>query len=170
MTLVIEGSSPLVPRTGISNQPSSTPPGLNSADVPTGGLSQGWVLTAAVQQFGALDNGTTGLQLPLPLGFAEQYPGPSEVFVRVLAMPGAAQANDLLGDQSFTGVGEQGYTDTPANAINGGLAGTIDSDANGGLSEYRFQWVSGNDWIQVNVLGASMTAQQAQAIASLAGQ
>ena len=84
MTLIINSSAPLWGRGGLAQSPTDI--GLDSSDVPIGGLSQGWVLTAAVNQFGGLDNGTTGLQLPLPLDFANQNPGPSEVFVTVLEM------------------------------------------------------------------------------------
>jgi hypothetical protein len=169
MTLIIDGSSPLWPRPGVG-QTSPTDIGLGSSDVPTGGLSQGWVLTAAVDRFGGLSNNAdTGLQLPLPLDFANQNPGPSEVFVTVLAMPTPRQAQDLLDNATITGVQDQGYTALTSSAIHGGLAGSIDSAANGGMTEDRFQWVSGSNWIQVNVLGASMTIQQAQSIASRAG-
>lgn len=167
MTLIINSSAPLWGRGGLAQSPTDI--GLDSSDVPIGGLSQGWVLTAAVNQFGGLDNGTTGLQLPLPLDFANQNPGPSEVFVTVLEMATPQQAQDLLDNATITGIQGQGYTALPSSAINSGLAGSIDSAANGGLSENRFQWVSGSNWIQVNVLGTSMTVQQAQSIASLAG-
>jgi hypothetical protein len=98
---------------------------------------------------------------------ASQVNGPVEVFLQEYQFSTAADASGLLQDPNFTGVGGQGYATLPSSdAIDGGIAGTINSAANGGLQEYRLQWASGTTFVTVNVLGENLSIQQVQSVAS----
>lgn len=116
-------------------------------------------------EYGALK---AGLPLPVPLSFALQNPGPAEVFDRVASFSSKDEADRLLNDPQYTGAANSDYTSLPTAAVDGGLAGIVDSPANDGLSEYRFNWVSGTSEVDVNVVGASLTVSEAQAVAKLA--
>ena len=131
----------------------------------TSSIEQGWVQDAAIQEYGTLDN---GLPLPIPLKFAQEHPGPAEVFLMVMTFATQDEAQKLLNDPQWTGTWDTAdYTPLPSAAIDGGLAGEQYSGANDGLTEYRFNWVSGTSEVDVNVIGAKMTVQQARAVAML---
>jgi hypothetical protein len=126
---------------------------------------QGWVLNVAISAYGPVNH---GLVLPVPLGFADQHPGPAEVFVSVVNFSNQEDANRLLNDPEYTRSWDPAYTALPADAINGGVAFRIDSLSNDGLTEYRFAWVGGTSVVEVNVLGANMSVGAAQDVAKLA--
>jgi hypothetical protein len=159
-TLVSSGTSPIWLGKGTSPV-SSDALGL------TGGLVQSWVTSATAQQYGTGAN----LPLPVPLSFAQANPGPIEATVRVLSFSSQSSASQLLDNPQFSqiGLGLPGESEVTGGGINGGTVVSIDSAANGGLSEYQFHWASGSDWYQVSVAGASMTLQQAQAFAEQVG-
>lgn len=99
---------------------------------PTASVAQGWVLASAIDRYGGFN---AGLPLPVPLKFAQQNPGPAEVFVRVMSFSTQDEATELLNDPEYTGAANADYTPLPTTeAIDGGLAGSVDSPANDGLA------------------------------------
>lgn len=159
-TLVSSGSSPIWLGKGYSPVDSRTL-GLN------GGLLQFWVSTAAADQYGTGQD----LPLPIPISFASAHLGPIEATLQVLSFSKPNSAQQLLDNSLFSQIGE-GNSDIlviQGGGINGGHAVQISSDANGGLTEYEFQWTSGASWYSVAVLGAGMSFSQAQAFAEHVG-
>jgi hypothetical protein len=132
-----------------------------------GGLLQLWVSTPTAQEYGTGQS----LPLPVPLAFAQAHPGPIEATVDVLSFSEPTSPDQLLANPQFSQIGEgiPGITVVDGGGINGGTAIQIASDANGGLTEYEFQWASGSTWYQVAVLGADMSVQQAQSFARQVG-
>jgi hypothetical protein len=120
-----------------------------------------WVSSAAVAAYG----GPNSVPLPVPLDFAQAHPGPVEVVVRVLQFSGAASPGMLYSSADYSRLGWPGVTLLNAQGPHGGRVTEIDSAANGGLTEYQYQWTDANNWVEVSVLGASMTESQAQAVA-----
>jgi hypothetical protein len=120
---------------------------------------QVWALTAAVRKYGIHQ-----VPQPVPLTVARRHPGASEVVVDVLTLRSASVARRFFPIDTRTA----GYTALPQAAINGGIAGRIDSLANDGLREFRFAWLSGTSVVDVNILGADMTPGQARHVALLA--
>ncbi len=131
-----------------------------------GSLQQGFVLSSAIRKFGRLNH---GLPLPLPMGFASAHPGPAEVFDLVWAFSDQSAAVALLHDPVFMNSEVSGMTALRSAAINDGLAWSIDSAANGGMREFRFAWVRGGHLIEVNIVGAKLTVDEARSVASRAG-
>lgn len=159
MSKIISGSLPVCSEKGSEPLPS------HCAMKATGGVDQGWVLTPATTHFGALGH---GLKLPIPLAFAKAHPGPAEVFDRVLTLPTQSEAEVLLKSPDYVGSSDKGYVAMPSAAFDGGVAARIDSEANGGLSEYRFDWVRGTSILEVNVLGSGLSVGQAKQVATSA--
>lgn len=160
MTKVIDDAPPLC--SGIKG---TALPDYCSWDGATGSLEQGWVQDAAINAYGSLNK---GLPLPIPLDFAREHSGPAEVFLRVVSFATQDEAEKLLSDPQYVGTWDPNYTSLPSDAVNGGSAGEINSPANDGLTEYRFNWVGDTSEVDVNVLGANMTVDEAQAVAKLA--
>lgn len=158
MTQILDGSSPLNLTKGTSI------PGYTSLGA-VGGLAQAWVDSGAVKAYGPPRDGEHGLQLPIPLAFARQHPGPCEAFVRVLQFGSHNDAVAALHEPELTGSYSPGYADIASGGVNGGTVGSVQSLANDGLDEYRFHWLSGNVWVEVNVLGYGLTLEQGQQIA-----
>jgi hypothetical protein len=132
-----------------------------------GGLLQLWVSTATAQEYGTGQS----LPLPIPLAFAQAHSGPIEATVDVLSFSKPASPSQLLANPQFSQIGEgiPGVTVVSGAGLNGGTAIQVASDANGGLTEYIFQWASGLRWYQVAVLGAGMSVEQAQSFAQQVG-
>jgi hypothetical protein len=131
-------------------------------------LGQGFVLSPAVRKFGTLSS-RPALTLPLPLAFADQYPGPAEVFDTVWAFATAAAPVRLLHDPVFSDTDVAGVTALRSGAVHGGLAWKVTSAANGGMSEYRFEWADGTRLTGVSVVGSQLTLSQARQVALAAG-
>jgi hypothetical protein len=131
-------------------------------------LGQGFVLSPAVREFGTLSS-RPGLPLPLPLAFAGRHPGPAEVFDTVRAFTTASAPARLLHDPVFADTDVQGVTALRSGAVHGGLAWRVVSAANGGMSEYRFEWADGTRLTGVSVIGAQLTLGQARQVALAAG-
>jgi hypothetical protein len=132
-----------------------------------GGLQQLWVTVSTAEQFGV----GTGLPLPVPLPFAEAHPGPIEATVVVLAFSTPSSPRQLLHTSAFTHVGEgvPGIQVVRGRGLRGGLAISISSAANGGLTEYQFDWVSASRWYQVSIVGSDMSITQAAQFAMQVG-
>jgi hypothetical protein len=133
-----------------------------------GSLGQGFVLGSAVSRFGTLTS-RPALPLPLPVAFAQRHPGPAEVFDLVWAFSNTWAPVKLLHDPVFTDTDTPGVTALRSGAVHGGLAWKVVSAANGGMSEFRFEWASGNHLIGVSVIGSALTIGQASAVARQAG-
>jgi hypothetical protein len=129
----------------------------------SGGLMQVWVMGAAVRRFGA-----SAVPLPVPLALARASGGPAEVFVRVLRFDNTSSPRLLYLSDAYSRLGPawSGVTLLHVTGIAGGRVTTIDSAANGGLTEYQFQWTRGSDWVEVSVLGASLTEASAAHLAA----
>ncbi len=173
MTLVESGSTPLTFHEGISSSGSfdeETSIGLPQAAAPTGSLSQIFVSSAAIQQFGPVEFSPVGkgLPLPVPVSFAASNPGPCEVSVRVIEFSSPALAQAAMADPNFTQNPEPGRTPIANAQIRGGTAVDIQSAANGGLDEIQFQWVQGAMWYEVSVAGSALTVAEAQQVADAA--
>jgi hypothetical protein len=158
MTQIMGGSTPFVLSKG------SSKPSYSSLDA-RGGATQAWVDSAAIAKYGPPKSGKKGLQLPIPLAFARTHPGPCEVFVRILSFGSPQGATSALREPELTGAYPPAYTPVDAGAVGGGLLGSVSSPANDGLSEFRFHWVVGSTWIEVNVLGDRMNVHQARSVA-----
>lgn len=133
-----------------------------------GSLSQGFVLDAAVSRFGTLSS-RPPLPLPLPLVFASEHQGPAEVFDIVWEFSNSWAPITLLHDPVFTNTDVPGVSAVPSGSVHGGLAWEVVSDANGGLSEFRFEWADGNRLVAVSVLGAKLSLEAARNVALGAG-
>jgi hypothetical protein len=156
MTEIILGQSPLWAEKDGYGPYSPRALGLS------GSLGQGFVLTSAVRKFGALYHGLT---LPLPSSFTAAHPGPAEVFDNVWAMRDGATARMVMNNPAYN----NGQPPMAAGGVGGGLARSEWSQANGDMQEFMFEFVSGRDLVQVNVIGAQLTLPQAQHIAAIAG-
>lgn len=160
MSLVLSGAPGLC-----SGNKGMVPANYCSWRPPASSVAQGWVLDAAIHKYGAFN---AGLRLPLPLSFANKHAGVAEVFDRVMTFRTQREANRLLRNTQYTGAENADYTPLATAAINGGIAGRVNSPANDGMSQYRFNWVSGTSEVDVNVVGAKLTVSEAQAVARLA--
>lgn len=158
MTQIIGGSTPL------SLSKGTAVPAYASLDA-VAGLAQGWVDTGAIDMYGPPQDGKHGLQLPVPLAYAQQHPGPCEVFIRVLRFQSHDDALAALQEPELTGSYSPGYSLIDSGGVNGGIVAAVQSLANEGLDEYRFHWVSGNTWVEANVLGYDLALDAAQAVA-----
>jgi hypothetical protein len=109
-----------------------------------------------------------GLDLPVSLAYAEANPGPVEIDVEVLQFSSTNSPTLLFNSPFYSHLGPtwSGITLMSGIVPNGGRVTEIDSQANGGLSEYQFQWSDGQNWVQVSVLGANLTQAQAETVAS----
>jgi hypothetical protein len=161
-TEVSSSSAPLWP--GVVSGDSQAPFGATDLGL-TGGLSQVWVVSSSVAKYGNLN---TGLQLPIPLSFAEAKPGPVEIDVTVLQFSNLQAPMSLFNSNDYSHLAPPwtGVNQIAGSVPNGGRVAQIDSQANGGLIEYQFQWSDGYNWVQVSVLGARMSQSQAEAIAA----
>lgn len=124
----------------------------------SGGLMQVWVSGAAVRRFGA-----AAVPLPVPLAVARASAGPAEVFVRVLRFGNTSSPRLLYRSDAYSRLGWEwsGVTLLKVAGLHGGRVTTISSAANGGLTEYQFQWTRGSDWVEVSVLGAGLSEASA---------
>lgn len=132
----------------------------------TRGLDQGWALTAAVKRYGTHRAGAL-----LPAAFVRRHHGPATVTVQVRTLypwHGHDLAQQLLNTPDYTGGYGSDYSPLNSWAINGGIAGRLVGYLNG-QTEVRFTWVARRSIVMVNVLGADLTVDEAQRIASLAG-
>jgi hypothetical protein len=167
----------IVPVTGAStstgagstttSSPGSTGTTAASSVGLNGSLYQLWVPTAAITMFGTLGN---GLQLPLPPSYTVGNPGPNEVTVQIFSFDSAAESGSLYSNPNFSDASinaqQEGFTPLPGSFINNGNAASYQSDSLAGLDTYQFQWTVNGYWVQVSVVGSSMTLEQAQSIAS----
>lgn len=138
-------------------------PTLNCTYIAVGGISQFWVLSAAIAHYGS----TEKVPLPLPLDFASRYPGPEEVNVNVVVFRDSASAQALLNNPVYNT--NPGWTRPPDVSIPEGFIVKVDSLANGGLTEFIVQRAIRNTWIQVSVIGANLTLAQAVQVADSVG-
>jgi hypothetical protein len=127
-----------------------------------GSLQQCWVLTSAIMRLGPL---THGLPMPLPLWFATSHPGPAQVCDEVWAFANSWAPVKVLRNPEYTGSGTPGTITLRTGSIDHGLAWQVDSAANGGMSEFRFEWAQGMHLADVSVIGADLTLAQARGIA-----
>jgi len=125
----------------------------------TGGLGQLWLARAAVAHFGSAN----AVPLPVPLNVAKSISGPVEVTLEILRFSNASSPELLYQNESRS---EPGQTSLLVPGVKGGRVIKIDSESNGGLAEYLFQWADSADWVQVSLLGANMTESEAAAVAS----
>jgi hypothetical protein len=112
--------------------------------------------------------------------------GPIEVQVRVrtgmawnprrgqTGWAGSRRAAERLLHTGMIGIssadGSQRFIALPTRAINAGLAGQLKAPAlNGGMTRFQFAWAAGTRVVLVDVLGADLTAAEAQRVAALAG-
>jgi hypothetical protein len=100
--------------------------------------------------------------------FARAHPGPVIVTDRSLRLASAQQAERLVRAPDFN----DSYTGRSAQAVNGGVARSIKGFYFDGTRsparEIEFFWNSGPTVVNVNVVGARLTAAEAQQIALLA--
>ncbi|MBW4079306.1 MAG: hypothetical protein HIU84_12520 [Acidobacteria bacterium] len=162
----------IAPASGVSTTTSS--PGSAQAGTATassvglnGSLYQLWVPSAAITMFGTLGN---GLQLPLPTSYTQGNPGPNEITVQVFSFDNASEAGSLYLNPNFSDASmnaqQEGFTALPGSFINNGNAASYQSASLAGLDTYQFQWTVDGFWVQVSIVGSSMTLAQAQSVAS----
>jgi hypothetical protein len=145
--------------------PVGSTPGQSIQSNLIGGLSQVWVPQSAVNQFGQQGG---GLQLPIPLVFAQANPGPIELDLSTFEFSNQPSAAALFDNSDYS------HADQSPSAVIaltgdvpfGGRVMSINSLANGGLAEYQFQWVDGNYCVEFSVLGYNMPLGQAEALAA----
>jgi hypothetical protein len=117
--------------------------------------------------FGTLGN---GLELPLPPSYTDTHQGPNENTAQVFSSNSSSEATSLYSNPNFSDSSmnsqEEGFTALSGTFIDGGNAASYQSDALAGLDAFEFQWTSDGFWVQVSVVGSSMTLAQAQSIAS----
>ena len=109
------------------------------------------------------------LPLPLPLAFASGHPGPAEVFDVVRSFSNSWAAGELLRDSTFGDTNAPGVIAVHFGSVHGGMAWKVVSAANGGMGEFRFEWVEGKRLYSLSVIGAKLTLTEARLIALQAG-
>lgn len=129
------------------------------------GRYEAWILTTAYAR---------GSRYKVSAAFARAHPGPVIVTDQRLRLASAQQAEQLLREPDFN----QSYAGLPVPAVNGGVARLIGgARSNSGFyfagsrtpaREFEFFWASGATVVNVNVVGARLTAAEAQQIALLA--
>lgn len=124
-----------------------------------GGRYEAWILTSAYKQ---------GNRNNVSVSFAAAHPGPVIVTDERLRMASARQAERLVREPEF----DNSYSGSPAPAVNGGVARSIYdfyfAGTNDPAREIEFFWASGPTVVNVNVIGAGLTVDEAQQIALLA--
>ncbi len=138
-----------------------TSTGLGGHAAPNASLLQGFVLQSSIEQYGMLNH---GLGLPVPAVFSVQHPGPIEVYLRVFSVTTSSEAQSLLIDGSLSGSDDQEHTDQPNYVIDAGMAGSINSLANRSSSNFRFQWVLGRSYYDINIPRDPLIIIQAQTL------
>lgn len=113
------------------------------------------------QTGGALNSAVDIQQVWKPRTGRAKSGQPSQVVVDVIMAPTAAVAKHYSPVYAHTA----SYTTLPTAAINGGIAGKVDSAANDGQTEFRFAWTSGSSMIEVNIVGPGLTLREATDVA-----
>jgi hypothetical protein len=156
MTRISSGTAPL------SSAKDGYVPKLGCNFTPSGSLSQFWLMSAAIAQYGGADK----VPLPIPVSFASKHSGPTEVNVTVLAFRGSDQPRALLRNPDFAT--NPGWINV-ATPIRGGNTLRVESLANDGSDEYIIQFATGNRWVELSILGAHLTVGDARYVAGLVG-
>jgi hypothetical protein len=156
MTKISSGTAPL------SSAKDGFVAKLDCTFTPSGSLSQFWLMSSAIAQYGGADK----VPLPIPISFASKHSGPTEVNVTVLAFTGSDQPRALLHNPDFATNPGWSNVDTP---IRGGNTLRVDSLANDGSQEYIVQFANGDRWVDVSILGAHLTIRDVQYVAGLVG-
>jgi hypothetical protein len=129
-----------------------------------GGHEEAWILRTAPRGQRLAQN--------VNEAFAKSHPGPVLVAAERLSLPSPRKAEQLMRTPAFN---MSDYR--PAPAVNGGVARHIDgwyfqgccsAPTRTGSPEIRFFWASGRTVVIVDVIGAELTAAEAQQIALLA--
>lgn len=152
----------------------STSLGLNSSDVgslsalytPTDNLSQVWVSSAAVTQYGTENE---GLPLPLPVSFARQHPGADEVTVTINQLSDASLARTLLANPMFNDSSDPQFTTLDKGRFDGGVALKDDIAPNNvaDMNSYTLVWAERDYLVRLDVQGYSATVGEADRVATL---
>jgi hypothetical protein len=129
-----------------------------------GGFYQAWVLTSAVDQYA----GMAVFPLPLPLSFADEHPGPAQVFVSTFVFNNRTSPERLLSTPFYNRHGDVGFTQIGLEGADSWLTLQVRSPANGGLTEFVFQRAAGDRWFQIVILGWHVTMSQGLTLASSA--
>ncbi len=123
------------------------------------GRYEAWILTTAYEQ---------GSRSNVSATFAGTHPGPVIVTDDRLRLASARQAEQLVREPDFN----NSYSGRPVPAVNGGVGRSIEDFYFAGTRaparEIEFFWASGPTVVNVNVIGAGLTAGEAQQIALLA--
>src|ERR1022692_2620767 len=162
MSLITKGRAPL------SGSKDGSGPYTASAYGFTGSLVQGLVIQSAIARYGTLSS-KPPLPLPLPLAFASAHPGPVEVFVVVRSFSNTHAPGKLLLDPNFADTNAPGVIELHSGAVHGGLVWRVDSAANGGLGEFRFEWTNSRLLYGVSVIGARLTLAESRGVALKVG-
>ncbi|MDP9335886.1 MAG: hypothetical protein M3Q30_21620 [Actinomycetota bacterium] len=151
LTKISSDAGGLSPFKGIAH----TPPTSNCTYTAVGGVGQFWVLSAAIEQYGS----AAKVPLPIPLTLASKHPGPAEVNVAVLVFRDRASPQALLNNPTYNT--NPSWTRLPDVSIPDGFVIKTYSVANDGLSGFIVQRAIGHTWIEVGVVGANLTAEEA---------